>query len=52
MTIKQALKAVGIPAIHKDSARRGIIRILNKTEGLIPREDLIRIIKISAEALK
>lgn len=52
MTIQKTLEAAGIPATHKDSARRGIVRVLNKTEGNIPKEDLIRIIKIAAEALK
>lgn len=51
MTIKAALKKADIKPSNHDSARRAIQRIIEESQGAIPKKDLIRILQIAAAAL-
>lgn len=51
MKIERAIVEVGIPKSHHDSLRRAIQRILDESDGAVPKDDLVRILKLVTAAL-
>jgi len=51
ITIAQQMKALGLAPSSHDSLRRAIQRILDKSEGPVPEDDLRAILKLVATAL-